>query len=528
MGGGMRKGLLAAVAACAVTAAGIAGLPGTAAAVEVRFDAGAVPTGGHVVLPMAGAALAGPAAAVDAATGGALARAMAAAGYKGDEGAVLSLYALGGYDRITLIGLGDGPVTTADLRDLGARAAQNLGDGKAGPARLLLDGLQGAGAGAEAASVGYGADLGGYRFDRHLTGRKDTGAEPVLVVQTTAAEAARDAYTRDWAPVAAGVAFARDLANEPANILYPESFVERTRAAFKDVKGVTIEVMDVPALEKAGMGLILGVGQGSAKPPRLLVVRYQGAGNAAPVVFAGKGVTFDTGGISLKEPNGMWRMKYDMSGAAAATGAVLAIAKRGARVNVVAVAALVENMADGNAIRPGDILTSASGKTVEVLNTDAEGRLILADAIWYAQKTFNPTLIVDLATLTGSIRTALGDEYGGLFTRQDEVAAMVTEAGKAAGEEVWRMPLHPSYAKEVKSDVADLKNVIEGSGLAGAGTAAQFIATFVEPETRWAHLDMASTGWSEGLGPTVSGKGLASGWGVRLLDQLVRDRFEGR
>jgi leucyl aminopeptidase len=319
------------------------------------------------------------------------------------------------------------------------------------------------------------------------------------------------------------VYFARDLISEPVNVIYPESFVDRAREAFKGVDRVRIKVLDEREMARLEMGALLGVGMGSERPPRLLVVEYRGGGDKPPVVFAGKGVTFDTGGISLKSGNGVWKMKYDMSGAAAATGTVLALARREAPVNAVAIAALVENMPSQKAQRPGDVRKTGSGKTIEVINTDAEGRLILSDAVWYAQREYDPALLVDLATLTGSVRVAVGPVYAGLFTRDDAIAEALLAAGKASGEALWRLPLHEAWREAIKSDIADIKNV-SGSSQGGASVGAEVIGSFVEEDTPWAHLDIAGKAWAEKPEPTVP-KG-AVGFGVRLLDRLVRDSYQ--
>jgi leucyl aminopeptidase len=282
---------------------------------------------------------------------------------------------------------------------------------------------------------------------------------------------------------------------------------------------VTIEVLDVPAMQRLGMGSILSVGQGSVRPPRMMMVHYRGA-SGAPVVLAGKGITFDSGGISLKPGSGMWHMKGDMAGAAAVVGTVLSLARSGAPVNVVAVAALAENMPSGSATRPGDVVKAMNGKTIEILNTDAEGRLVLADAVAYAERQFRPAAIVDVATLTGSVAQALGDEYAGLLTRHDRLADQLIAAGRTTGEELWRLPLHPSYAKDMESDIADIKNVVEG-GRPGAGFGGHFIGFFVTEATPWAHLDIAGVDWRESSKPTIP-EGSA-GFGVRLLDRFVRD-----
>ncbi|MFA9201891.1 MAG: leucyl aminopeptidase family protein [Cypionkella sp.] len=319
--------------------------------------------------------------------------------------------------------------------------------------------------------------------------------------------------------MAEGTRFARDLANEPANVVYPESFVERTRAAVAGLPGVSIEVLDEAAQARANMGALLAVGQGSPRGSRLLLVTYKGPGsNAAPVALVGKGITFDSGGISLKPGTGMSDMKADMSGAAAVVGTALALARTRAPVHVVAVAALAENMPGPNAQRPGDVVRTMGGKTIEVLNTDAEGRLVLADAVQYVVKTRAPAALVDIATLTGAVVGALGDEYAGLFARDEALGAALLAAGEASGETVWRLPLHPNHYDDLKSTVADLRNVVEGGG-PGASLGAAFIGSFVDPAVPWAHIDMAGTMETTGL-PTVP-PGM-TGYGVRLLEEFVR------
>src|SRR4051794_26791816 len=314
-----------------------------------------------------------------------------------------------------------------------------------------------------------------------------------------------------------GVPPARDLVNDPANRLFPEEFANRAKSLAKS--GLKVEVLGPADMKKLGMRALLGVAQGSAHEPRLVVMRWTGASRGeAPLAFVGKGVTFDTGGISIKPAAGMEDMKGDMGGAACVTGLMLALAKRKAHVNAVGVIALVENMPDGNAQRPGDIVTSMSGKTIAVLNTDAEGRLILADALWYTQDRFKPRFMVDLATLTGAILVALGKEFAGLFSNNDELAARLSEAGYATGEKVWRMPLSSEYDKMIDFELADMKNI--GGRNAGSITAAQFLQRFVNG-TVWAHLDVAGTAMDSVKTPINQSWG--SGWGVRLLNRLVAD-----
>ncbi|HEY4986513.1 MAG TPA: leucyl aminopeptidase, partial [Bradyrhizobium sp.] len=322
------------------------------------------------------------------------------------------------------------------------------------------------------------------------------------------------------AHVADGVIIARDLVNEPPNVLYPEEFARRAAALRK--LGVVVEVLDVKAMTKLGMGALLGVSQGSARPGRMVVMRWNGGkAGEQPVAFIGKGVCFDTGGISIKSSGGMEDMKGDMGGAACVVGLMHALAGRKAKANVVGAIGLVENMPDGNAQRPGDIVTSMSGQTIEIINTDAEGRLVLADVLWYVAQKFKPKFMVDLATLTGAIMVALGTEYAGLFSNNDELAERLAKVGLDTGERVWRMPLGPEYDKMIDSQFADMKNA--GVRHGGSITAAQFLQRFVDG-TPWAHLDIAGT--AMGAPKSEINQSWASGYGVRLLDRLVADFYE--
>lgn len=456
----------------------------------------------------------------------AISAAAAAAQFSGEAGASVTLHAVAGYDTVLLLGLGEQPLSANELQDLGGRIMGAFGRDKRARAAILLD--LDTGIPFPAAQVALGLKLGGYRFDKYQKPAEDANADKPdtrYVIYSEASEANRLQWSTDLSAVADGVFFARDLITEPANVIYPESFVERSREAFRGVDGVRVKALDVREMERLGMGALLGVGMGSERPPRLLVVEYRGGdSDARPLVFVGKGVTFDTGGISLKRPDGMWKMKYDMSGAAAATGAVLALARRQAPVNAVAIAALVENMPSQRAQRPGDVRRTMSGKTIEIINTDAEGRLILSDAVWYAQQEYNPALLVDLATLTGSVRVALGTVYAGLFTRDDAIAERIRLAGAAAGEEVWRLPLHEAFRKGIRSEVADIKNTAAKTVYGGASVGAEVIGSFVEENTPWAHLDIAGRAWATEATPTVP-KG-AVGFGVRLLNQLAADFYE--
>ncbi|WP_033074503.1 leucyl aminopeptidase [Sphingopyxis sp. MWB1] len=444
----------------------------------------------------------------------ALNQAIAAAKFTGKAGSTLSLRGIGAWPRILLVGTGTAPNALA-LAEAGGKIAQDL---KSEGHPVAVAGAPGA----AAAEVAYGFALGQYRFDRYKTvDRENPGADRIIFV-SDAADAARSAFSSRWEPLAEGVRLSRDLANEPANIIYPASFVSRVRDAFSGVAGVSIEVLDEAAMRKLGMGSIVGVGQGSPRGSRMMLLRYRGPGSdAAPLALVGKGITFDSGGISLKPGSGMGNMKGDMSGAASVMGTALSLAKSRAPVHIVAVAALAENMPDGNAQRPGDIVRTMSGKTIEMINTDAEGRLVLADANEYVAKAYRPRAIVNIATLTGSVVGALSDQYAGLFANNDGLADKLLAAGKQSGEEVWRLPLHDNYAERMDSDIADIRNS-SGDG-PGASLGAHFIEFFVEEDMPWAHLDIAGMNRSEKNRPLVP-KGM-TGYGVRLLDQFARDGF---
>jgi leucyl aminopeptidase len=492
---------------------------------EIAFAPYVVPSSGTVAIVVQQDAFRGGAFAdVDAATDGALSRAVDAMGFHAEANQQLDLPGVAPFDRVILAGVGDQPPSPRLFEDAGGLLGQLGAGSPAGRIEILWAGEDVD----SAVHLAFGAALGQYRFLKYRASSPD---EPVtgegeFVIRTPQAVAEEDRYRSQWAPVGRAVAFARDLISEPANEIYPESFVQRTREAFDGMANVRIDVLDVAAMEKLGMGGILAVGKGSARPPRLLVVKYDGGRRGdAPLAFAGKGITFDTGGISLKDNDGMWRMKYDMSGAAAVTGTVLALAGRLAPVNAVAVAALAENMPSGTSGRPGDVVRTMSGKTFEVVSTDAEGRMVLSDAVWYAQQQFKPRLLIDLATLTGSVRVALGDEYAGLFSRHDSLAAELKGAGEKSGEELWRLPLHPSYEKDLESPIADLRNTGGHGAGAGAGVGAHFIGAWVEEDLPWAHLDIAGMAWREMEGLPASPPG-ASAFGIRLLDRFVREYYE--
>jgi leucyl aminopeptidase len=427
----------------------------------------------------------------------------------------------GGVRRLLIVGTGAGSSPLEAAEKLGGTAASRLQT--SGEKTAVID-LTGLGYDADAgARVGLGAALRSWRYDRYRTRLKDNQKptlEEIVIVGAGAGAAKR--YEQRWAPVVEGVSLTRELVTEPANIIYPESFVERARAAIKGT-GLEVEVLDRAAMEKLGMGALLGVAQGSVREARLLVLKWNGRGKGGqPTAFVGKGVTFDTGGISIKPAAGMEAMKWDMGGAGAVVGALKALALRNAKANIVGICGLVENMPGGNAQRPGDVVTTMSGQTVEVINTDAEGRLVLADAITYVQRKFKPPMIIDLATLTGAILVSLGHEWAGLFSNNEELAGKLQQAGEESGDKLWRMPLAESFDRLIDSPIADMKNVGPREG--GSITAAQFIQRFVENGVKWAHIDMAGKAWSDKAGATYD-KG-ATGFGVRLLDQYVADVLE--
>jgi leucyl aminopeptidase len=507
----MRLALAIALLATTPIAAAEAARPIAFAAEAPRQGALVLPLGSRADLTTRGAML-------DPAARAAIERALQAEEFDFGARSTLMLRGIGPYSQVLIVGTGTEPLTASALQDIGGLAAQQTAKLN-GPVAIVASGLATSIAN-PGAQIALGAELGAYSFDRYKyvdpSKPKPQGREAALTIVGGAAE---QAYARDGRALAEAVRFTRDLANEPANVLHPESFVERTREAFKGVGGVRINVLDVPAMERLGMGSILSVGKGSARPPRMLIVEYRGAGDGAPVALAGKGITFDSGGISLKPGAGMWEMKGDMGGAAAVIGTVLSLARSQAPVNVVGIAALAENMPGGSASRPGDVVKAMNGRTIEILNTDAEGRLVLADAVTYAERQYRPAAIIDVATLTGAVSTALGDEYAGLFSRNEALASQLLTAGSATGEELWRLPLHPNYAKDMESDIADIKNVVEG-GAPGAGFGAHFIGYFVD-RTPWAHLDIAGMDIRKSSLPTVP-EGFA-GFGVRLLDRFVRD-----
>src|SRR3954447_16348310 len=460
------------------------------------------------------------------AAAGMVKRAAAANQFKGKTASTLDFLAPEGIKATRLIVVGTGKAS--DLRDsdflkLGGTAAGKLRPGNQA-VTIVAELPAGAMKPDRAAAIASGVRLRAYKFDRYKTKKKD-GEDAALSADVSLAvgdvAAAKKAFASDD-HIVDGVIIARELVNEPPHVLYPVEFARRASQLKK--LGVDIDVLDVKAMTKLGMGALLGVGQGSARPSRTVIMRWNGGKKGdQPVAFIGKGVCFDTGGISIKPSGSMEDMKGDMGGAACVVGLMHALAGRRARVNAIGAIGLVENMPDGNAQRPGDIVTSMSGQTIEIINTDAEGRLVLADVLWYVAKRVKPKFMVDLATLTGAIMVALGTEYAGMFCNNDELAERLGKVGLETGEKVWRMPLGPEYDKQIDSQFADMKNTGPRNG--GSITAAQFLQRFVD-DTPWAHLDIAGT--AMGAPKTDINHSWGSGYGVRLLDRLVAEYYEAR
>jgi len=455
------------------------------------------------------------------ALGALLGAAAAQARFDGVAGAIAETAAIDGDQakRLLLVGIGEG--SEQDLERGGAALTAKLQT--SGATAVQVDfASTGQSDADDVLAFAMGARLRNWRLDTYRTRLAET-AKPSLKTVTIASP--HGDLAGRWAEneaIADGVALTQTLVAEPPNILYPETFVERCQH-LTDL-GVELEILDERQMKALGMGALLGVAQGSTRPPRLLAMRWNGGNPGdAPVVFVGKGVTFDTGGISIKPAAGMDMMKWDMGGAGAVAGAIKAIAGRKAKANVVGVVGLVENMPDGNAMRPGDVVSTMSGQTVEVLNTDAEGRLVLCDAISWAQSAYNPKVIVDLATLTGAMVISLGHEYAGIFANDDTLAADLLAAGEASNNKLWRFPLSPAYDKLIDSPIADMKNIGPREG--GSITAAQFLKRFVGEGVAWAHLDIAGMAWADKDGP-VWAKG-ATGYGVRLLDRYIAANHEG-
>ncbi len=487
---------------------------------QITFSDLTFPKTGALVIPVVKNKLSGRGAEIDKKSGGALTKAMKNAGFEGKKGDMIRVLSVGlPVEQVILFALEvDAKNPEKSLKDIGGEIYSYVNRHKIKNAAILADGIQ------KAELLALGAKLKSYFFGKYHTTKKKEELPQLqtLSILTGNAAAVKKAYRDNgYEATANSVFYIRDLVTEPANILYPESYATRVLELKK--LGLQIEVLGVKEMQKLGMGSLLGVGQGSVRESKMVIMRWNGGKNGGkPLGFVGKGVTFDTGGISIKPANGMEEMKFDMGGSAAVVGLMRLLAERKAKVNAVGVIALVENMPDGNAQRPGDVVTSMSGQTIEVLNTDAEGRLILADALWYTQQKYKPEFMIDLATLTGAIIVSLGSSRAGLFSNDDKLAEQLFKAGEKSGEELWRLPLADVYDKQINSDIADMQN-IGSEREAGSITAAQFLQRFVNG-VKWAHLDIAGTAWQKKDSATCP-KG-ATGYGVQLLDRFVRDNYE--
>ncbi|MCR9139157.1 MAG: leucyl aminopeptidase [Alphaproteobacteria bacterium] len=493
--------------------------------ITISFSKSAKPKGGLAVLLSAKDGQTSEAAnELDPA--GVTGRAMEIAGFDGKARATVDVLAPQDCptDRIGLLGLGDpAEVSENDWVRLGGSIFALIRKSKKIWVFADVPGVETSGQ--HIADLALGILLRSYSFDTYKTRKKDNDkkgeAGPVSITIVTTHSAAAKRHFAVSKAVASGVELARDLVNEPPNVLGPVEFAKK--ASDLEALGVDVEILTEKEMKKLKMGALLGVAQGAARPARLAIMQWKGGkAKQKPLAFIGKGVVFDSGGISLKPGAGMEDMKGDMGGAAAVIGLMHTLAARKAKANVVALIGLVENMPDGNAQRPGDIVTSMSGQTIEIINTDAEGRLVLADALWYCQDRFKPQFMINLATLTGAILVALGQQHAGLFSNDDALSEQLSSAGGVTQEKVWRMPLGPEYDKMIDSKFADMKNV--GGRFAGSITAGQFLQRFVN-DTPWAHLDVAGTAMN--APQTDINRSWGSGFGVRLLDQLVKANYEG-
>ena len=496
---------------------------------DISFSERTLPeTGTVVVFSMADKDLLPAARELDEVSGGAISKAFGATRFEGRSAQIMEVLAPHGtgIERIVVAGLGKASEFEAKSgEEIGGTVCARLLASGAETATFVAEVPEGnsAEASAFAVALGTGALLRSYRFDKYRTKEPDE-KKPSLIAVTIASADHQSAAGEfeDIEKIADGVFFTRNLVSEPPNILYPESFAKEIEKLSAD--GLDIEILGEAEMDKLGMEALLGVGQGSIRESKLAIMRWNGSPNSdePPVAFVGKGVTFDTGGISIKPAEGMWDMKWDMGGAGIVAGAMKVLALRKAKANVVGVVGLVENMPSGGAQRPSDVVTSMSGQTIEVLNTDAEGRLVLADALWYTQDRFKPKVMIDLATLTGAMIVALGwNQFAGFFTDDDDLAAALEQAGKSSGDRVWRLPLSKEYDEMIDTPVADVKNI--GGRWAGSITAAQFLKRFTN-KVPWAHLDVAGMAWGQKDHPLYE-KG-ATGYGVRLLDRLVRENYE--
>jgi leucyl aminopeptidase len=496
---------------------------------QINFTDSKLPKNGTLVLMVAeNKTLLAAAKQLDGQSKGLIKKAIDSGAFTGKRNQYISIPAPAGlaFGKIILMGVGKTTdVTASAIEAMGGNLYGAYAKGGDKSLQVMFDAVGSKiDVATAAAHFALGMQLRSYRFDKYLTKEKPENKPTVTSVTILVKGAAKaKAAFGPLEKIASGIVFTRNVVNEPPNVIYPESFAAQAKQLSK--LGVKVEVLDEKQMKALGMGALLGVAQGSVKPARLIVMQWMGAKNkkAAPVALIGKGVTFDTGGISIKPAAGMEDMKWDMAGAGAVTGAMMALAARKAKANVVGICGMVENMPDGNAQRPSDIVTTMSGMTVEVLNTDAEGRMVLCDAMWYAQQRFKPKVMVDLATLTGAIVVALGSEYAGLFSNDNKLSKQLTDAGEGVGEKLWRMPMCDAYDREIDGFQSDLKHIGNGRE-AGSATAAHYLGRFVQKDVAWAHLDIAGVAWAKKDGGAIP-RG-ASAFGVRLLDRFIAENFE--
>lgn len=456
---------------------------------------------------------------LDRRSAGQLGRSLKALADSSPDESHVTFYAIDGFEKLIVIKHAiDEAMNKVALHNLGGKIANLVGPKLNGNQFVVYSQSLTTNVVGPEAHIAFGYQLQNYRFDKYKSEKQSSDGTVVFLSKD--ANQAQNTYANDLSHLAQGMYLARDLSSEPGKAIFPQSFVDVVKKQFKGVKNINIDVLTLRDMKKNNMGALIGVGQGSVHEPKLLIIEYSGADKKQqPIALAGKGITFDSGGISLKQNSGMWAMKSDMAGAAAVAGAVYAAAKRKEQVNLIGIMPLAENMPAADAIRPGDVLQTMKGITIEILSTDAEGRLVLADAVYYVQQEYKPRMLVNIATLTGSAARALSDEYAVVITRDWELSERMMEIGENSGEAVWPLPLHPNHFKQIASDIADIKN--SGAGNPGASIGAAVIGSFVSEDLPWVHLDIAGVDWlTEATDTTPKG---SSGWGVRFMDQLVRE-----
>jgi len=461
----------------------------------------------------------GEAVELDKLSNGQLSRSLAVLANDSPDKNYVTLYSISGFNKLVVVKQATKKeMNKVDLHNLGGKIAKIVGPKLNGNEFVIYSRSLTTSVEAPQAHLAFGFQLQNYRFDKYKS--KKLSSDGTIVFLSNDANEAQLGYSSDLSHLAQGIYLTRNLSSEPGKTIYPQAFVDVVKKQFKGVKNIKIDVLTLRDMKKNNMGALLGVGQGSVHEPKLLVIEYFGVDKKqSPIALAGKGITFDTGGISLKQNSGMWAMKSDMAGAAAVAGTLYAAAKRKEQINLIGIMPLAENMPAADAIRPGDVLQTMKGTTIEILLTDAEGRLVLADAVYYVQQEFNPRMLVNIATLTGSAARALSDEYAVVITRDWDLSVRMMEIGENSGEAVWPLPLHPNHFKQIVSDIADIKN--SGAGNPGASIGAAVIGSFVSEDLPWVHLDIAGVDWLTDATDTIP-KG-SSGWGVRFMDQLVRE-----